>query len=461
MLNDSITAALQRLARRAGSLKFRIALMGRLLVGASVAVTVLLVLDEVGRRTEQVALDSSLDQTRRMARLVSVRIANLQHALQGAAGLLPAEPALDAPAADAFLVSQAVLGTLFSNLFVGQPDGTVLAWRSGAQTQPPGRSLADRPYFQQMVAHNRPVVSDAQVGRFSNEPVIVLTMPVRDASGRVAAVLGGVLRLSSRGLLVEVTEDHAGDLSMSVVTDDRGYILAHPDNRWLLGDAAAEPRLAAAVAVAAWTAQGRPVDPAGDARRAGDQVVAIAGVPDARWVLFRTERADVMLGGLAEGRQRAMRVGALVALVGGTVLLLVTVVLFRPLRKLERRAHRLLDENLADDAGWPRASGELGRLSHVFRHVMRQRAAAAASSQQLLAKMQAVMARVPLGVAFTRDKRIEVVSAEFNRLFGYADGELVGEPTGRIYISQAAYEATAQHMRAAFAAGRPVDQEGR
>ena len=50
---------------------------------------------------------------------------------------------------------------------------------------------------------------------------------------------------------------------------------------------------------------------------------------------------------------------------------------------------------------------------------MRERQASQAAGQLLLAKMRAVMAKAPVGIAFTRNRRFELVSDEFNRLLGY------------------------------------------
>ena len=65
-MND--ITAWHRLARAAGSLKLRMALMGALLIAASVAVSVWWVLREVGLHAERIALDGQQAQTQRLAR---------------------------------------------------------------------------------------------------------------------------------------------------------------------------------------------------------------------------------------------------------------------------------------------------------------------------------------------------------------------------------------------------------
>ena len=64
--HSAIDASMPRPARR-GSLKFRLAAIGALLIAISVALTVGLTLRSVDQHTEQVALDLSLAQTRKRA----------------------------------------------------------------------------------------------------------------------------------------------------------------------------------------------------------------------------------------------------------------------------------------------------------------------------------------------------------------------------------------------------------
>ena len=60
------------------SLKVRIALAGAMLILASVTLTLVFVLREVGRSSEQIVLDSQEDDARRIAATVSQRLVGLQ-----------------------------------------------------------------------------------------------------------------------------------------------------------------------------------------------------------------------------------------------------------------------------------------------------------------------------------------------------------------------------------------------
>src|SRR5947209_13811132 len=93
------------------SLKVRIALAGAVLILASVAMTVVFVLREVGRSTEQIVLDSQEDDARRLAATVSMRLVGLQRALRSVALQLPAATLADRARLSDFVRDQPVLST--------------------------------------------------------------------------------------------------------------------------------------------------------------------------------------------------------------------------------------------------------------------------------------------------------------------------------------------------------------
>ena len=55
--------------------------------------------------------------------------------------------------------------------------------------------------------------------------------------------------------------------------------------------------------------------------------MALAGVPDAEWVIFRVAPVQVVLGAVIAAQQRALWLGGAVALAGGALLLAITFVL--------------------------------------------------------------------------------------------------------------------------------------
>jgi diguanylate cyclase (GGDEF)-like protein/PAS domain S-box-containing protein len=442
---------------RWGSVKLRLAAIGALLIALSVALTVGLTLRTLDDYDEQLALDLSLAQTRKMAKLISARLVSLQLALRSAAEGLDVQRPIDTETALAFLRERRELKSQFDTLYLSLPDGNVLAFRDEHGVRTPTFKLGDRPYFQMTIAQQRPVVSQPIVGRGSSEPVVALTMPVRGVDGRIVAVLGAGMRLASRDVMPEITAGDEGDPARTVIVDAQGRVLSHADREWLLRDAVGEPTLAGAMTH--WVAQGRPIEPSGLAGRFEDQLVTMAGVPDAEWMVVRSAAMSVVLGGRGAAQRRALAVGVGVACAGGLLLLLATFFMLRPLRRIERCTLELMQGRQPDDAAWPSPNNEFGHLASVLRHALQERVKADAAGRELLDRLQAVMSHAPVGIAFTRDRKFEAVSAHFHRLLGYPDGALVGEPPRIIYASDEFHEAMGARVAAAFEAGQRFDEE--
>ena len=441
------------------SLKVRLALAGAMLIFASVTLTLIVVLREVGRSTEQIVLDSQQDDARRLASTISMRLIALQRALRSVALQIPAGAAAEPAALTDFFQGQPVLTTLFSSVFMTALDGTIVVVADEHGPRDPHQNIVDRDYFKDTLRERRPIIAHVSSSRVSREPIVVLTMPVFGSDGRVVAVLGGSLRLSSRSLLDDLTHDGSENPSpiVTIVVDAKGEILSHPAREWVARDGNSEPSIAAALQD--WHQRGSPIEASGYALRAGDHDVGWAGVPDADWLVLRSGRAVDLLGGVIEGEKRARWLALGVAICGGALTLLITLYLLRPLGQLKQRALQLIAEDADVEAGWPELGGELGELSSVLQHVMRERQASEAAGRLLLAKMRAVMAKAPVGIAFTRNRRFELVSEEFNRLLGYEGSGLEGEPPRLIYASDEFYEGLGTRVAAAFGVGRVFAEE--
>ena len=449
---------IRRLHFLGGSLKVRLALASFVLIAASVALTVVLVLRAMEQRSQRAVLDAEIANAERIAMVMSAKIVSLQKALRAASAQLPIDR-LDQPeAVTAYLDGQQVLRSLFDSVFVANADLQLIGVAENGGVRPTRIDASDRAYIRRTVRERRPVISQPGISRTSGTPMFVMTMPLFDHDGKISAILIGGMKLSTNALLADLTrpamDDH--DPVATIVTDAEGTIVSHADPLWIMKKAAADPPFAGVIAQ--WKAEGQPIEPQGSARRLGNDIVAEAGVPDADWVVFRSAPAELLLGGPSAGRLQAIWIGAAVAVVGGLIILLVMLALLRPLRQLERRALLLLTDAAAH-GGWPTSGGELGELARVFQHVMQQQAAMRGESDELLQKMRAVMANAPVGIAFTRLGRFELVSDQFARLFGYDSAQVAGMLTHVICPSDEAHRSFLKLAGEAFAKGGTCDEE--
>ena len=442
------------------TLKFRLALASVVVITLCVALATQLVLSRVHQGVQLAVMDLERANAERMANLLSSRVMSLQQALRS----LSEDPSFQATLADpvalrARLGHTHTLRTIFARLFVAMADGRVVALYDHNGTHDPGFSIADRPYFQQTLKAGLPLVSAPITSRVSDTPILQFTMPVRGHDGSVLAVLGGALPLDARNLMTEITRDGrvADDPVTTLVIDTAGHILSHRLAERVMQTAQSEPGLLPALQ--RWARQGRPVEPTGDVMQADGQIVASAGVPLADWLVMRIAREDTLLGGVLAARRDSLLLCAGVAVAGALLLLGVLGWLLRPLTRLQRRALALGNAELPIDQGWPQADGEIGQLSAVLRRAMRDRAASEHEVAALLRKMQLVMATAPIGIAFSRHERLDLVSAEFAALLGWPEGRLEGRPLHEVLDCGQGTTPLGAHIDDAFSAGRPFTAE--
>lgn len=439
-----------RLAYALGSLKLRITLSALAALVLGVGLTTVLLVRQAERATLATQRDRELADTVHIATLLSRRVVERQKALSASAAQVDAEMLGDPQRLGAFLEAKPLLRGLFSSVFVAGADGRMRLIADASGTRRSDVNLGDRDYFRRALEERRGQIGEAVASRVSGEPVIVLTHPLI-ADGQVLGVLGGVLNLVTQDLISDLVDNGTSGAVLSIVADAHGHVLTHPSRARLLGDLDDEPRLEHAFAD--WQASGAPVEPAGLLLAQPGELVSAAGVPGPDWMVWRIRAESELLAPLHDARGEALRwAGALVAVLSLAMLTLL-VWLLRPLAQLEARAQHLFDGTHEVADGWPEAGGEIGRLARVLRHVGAERAQLESFNAELLRKLVSVMEAAPLGIAFTRAQRFELVSAEFCRLFALRQEDLLGQPARMIYVSNEDYAAVGPRVSAAFAQG--------
>ena len=452
-MRNALSKAWALLSAHAGSLKLRVTLAAllALLVGIGSSVVVLTNRAQSDMWRERQAAE--VNEAARTATLLSRRVAEQQHMLALAAGQL--SPAIfgNGTRLRDFLDSQLVLRSKFGNLVAADRDGRVLWLTDSKGLKQISLNISDREYFRHVLERGTPTISGPITSRVDGELLVVLAQPLV-ADGQVFGMLAATIPLQSQDLLKGVTDRMEEDESvLVVVTNSQGLILAHPQRQLVGRPIEAEPRLVATFQQ--WLAEDAPVEPSGlylpDARR----VVGTAGVPGPDWMVWRSRNADVVLAPLAAGKAQALLWTALFALLMAGGLAAWLRWLLRPLSQLEQRATRLFEGALNGQSDWPETPGEVGRLQRVLQRAVAERARLEASNVEMLSRLQSAMAAAPVGIAFTRAQRFELVSAKFCRLFGLEEHELAGQSTLRIYASIDDFQTLRPLVKEAFAAGRP------
>lgn len=448
------------LARWLPTLKSRLAVGATLVLFAAVGLTAGQ-MSEVAQ-THMLRAVEMHEQTevQRTADTLGRRVRAMQRSLAVASALLTPEVLADPDRLRAFFATQTVLRAGYAVVSVSDDQGRVLMAATRDSFFEPRLRLGESAVFQRAMRTRRVTISHPVMGVSSREPVVAFMQPLVDAEDRAYGVLLGSLPLANGELAQEVIDptDAAseGD-ELTVVADASGRIVSHPDRRLLLEPISKEPRLADAHA--RWLQAGRPLSAHPGAWSTGEDLVAMAGEPETGWQLWRVVPRGSLLVPLRAARNEALLLGGVFSLAMAVLMVLFLAYQLRPLERLQRRAGRLLAGD--QRAAWPRAGGEIGRLADSLRQVVAERALAEQARTEVLRRLASVLAASPIGLAFQRDGRFELVSAEVCRLLGYDEAQLVGGSTGIIFASAQDHAALQAEVAAAFAHGEVYEGEWR
>lgn len=98
-----------------------------------------------------------------------------------------------------------------------------------------GHSLADQAYFKDAMAGGKTAVGQPVRERFSNEPVLNIAAPIRDASGAIKGVLTGSIALSDGNMFGELEKTKIGHSAyFLVISRSMGIIVSATDKRRIL-----------------------------------------------------------------------------------------------------------------------------------------------------------------------------------------------------------------------------------
>lgn len=449
---------LQSITRPFSSLKAQVTLCVVTVLAASILVTTFVLVSKAEHDTLLSQKDRELREGVRTASILSRRVVELQRALSNTGALLTPEALSDPARLFTFIESKPVLRGMFSNVFAADSEGQLQVLAEPAGLRKPNLNVAERDYFRTTLKEQRSIVSSPIPGRLSAEPVVILTSPLVH-QGRVYGVIGGALRLASRDLLDDLVDDIEGDgtEALVVVTDSRGKVLAHPSRDKIMKDIRYEPRMAEGYA--AWLAEGASIEPAGLFLKQTGQVLAVAGVAGPDWLVWRAVPEAALLAPLHAARRQALVWAVLIVAVASVLVLVAVAFLLRPLTLLKQRAMTLFEGPDAVHDGWPNVGGEIGDLARVLRHVGAERAQLEQFNQGVLAKLGCVMTAAPMGILFTRDRRMELISAEFCRLLEQTEQQLLGQESRIIFASLEDYARLGPQVGSAFSAGVAYDGE--
>jgi len=89
-----------------------------------------------------------------------------------------------------------------------------------------GGNIADREYFEP-VMEGETVISDPVVSKSTGKKIVVIATPIRDENGVVSGICAGEIEI--RNLFAPLYEMKYGNTGYSFMLDEKGNVIAHPD----------------------------------------------------------------------------------------------------------------------------------------------------------------------------------------------------------------------------------------
>ncbi len=123
------------------------------------------------------------------------------------------------------------IGSDYGLFFVADADGFTIADSMGGARRAKKDSVAARDYFISAKAGKISVSAPVR-SMASGNPVFVVAIPVKTASGQFAGIYGSVIKLDA--LSDRITQIELGDTGYPFMTDETGRIIAHPVREHIL-----------------------------------------------------------------------------------------------------------------------------------------------------------------------------------------------------------------------------------
>jgi two-component system, sensor histidine kinase and response regulator len=322
---------------------------------------------------------------RRTGQELDDKLAMLREIVAQSVRYQPRDLCTDPAGLRGFYENRAVL-TLFDDVLIANAHGIVIADIPALPARP-GVSVADRAYFQRVLAERMPLIAEPVIGRAGKRPVVQMVAPVLGDEGEVRCVVIGVLRLYKDNLLGHLRTAKVGRTGYfyAVTRDAHPVYVLHPQVERLM-----QPRLPGGS-----PAMTRALDAGFEGTMIGTNVdgvrmlTSVTHLKSVPWVLAASLPEEEAFAPF-EGMQLRLALWAtLASLAAAAIIALVTSRLMSPLVRL-RNAIRALRNAPQDYAPLPiKARDETGELTAAFNDLMAERQAADARAHALMVELEA------------------------------------------------------------------------
>jgi diguanylate cyclase (GGDEF)-like protein len=388
------------------SLKFRMTVVVVLLVLFASGLVALATLTMAERKMSSVVGDQQFALLSSAAAYIDQDLDSKKTLLKSLSERMPLDVYASPAALQDLIESHATLREEFYNVVVFDPAGNMVA-NLNDRRQVGKQSFAGRAYLLDTIKAREGVVSAPFKSVLSGLPVVLITEPVFDASGRLMYVLGGALDLQRPSFFGQIEALHPGKTGYLFMLTRDGTLIQHPDRSRLLHRVTQEPGGAIPATLAAmggfegWTA--------GRTKAGVPAIIAFKPLRQADWIIGAVYPEHEAFAPLIAMRGSAVAASVLVAVVSGLLGWLTILRLLRPLGALLGHLKRIADGGGSIRVFDVARRDEFGELSRAFYALSQQR--------QLAEAHLALVARTdPLTGISNRRKFEEVFEAALGRV---------------------------------------------
>ena len=354
--------------------------------------------------------------------------------LEAMASKFPLESISNTREVERYFRDSPTLSNLIDDFYLFSPQGVLLVdWPLSPGRR--GLDMAERDYIQGVVQKGKTTLSKPILGRATKQPIIVISVPIRDARGQLVGILGGVVNLQKSRLLEPLSTTQVGKTGYFYLVGPERLTIMHPDRARVLKPITLP-------------GQNLPLDRALNGTFDGTvESVNTSGLrglfsfkqlPYAGWVLAAVLPSSEGLAAVDKLRIR-------VSLLTITSLLLAVVVILLIVRRFTRPLEILTDfpissRSLAPPPKLIHSCQETDRLSLAFTEFVAQQKLTqeelAIASQQALAnnadlRIAAIAFDAQEGMFITDANNVILrINQAFTDITGYATDETIGKTPG-------------------------------
>lgn len=269
-----------------------------------------------------------------------------------------------------FLEAHASLRDEFFNVIALDGSGKLIANLNNRRAID-GSNFSKRDYFIDTVRNRKGIISAPFQSALSKQPVVVVTEPVFDSTGKLLYILGGAIDLERPRFFGQLEMLKPGKSGYLFMLTKQGTIIHHPDRQRILMNVKQEVGGAVPSTLAAMNGFEGWVE--GSSKRGVNALITYKRLLRTDWIIGAVYPMDEAFAPLIDMRKKALLASAGVAIAAGLIGWLAIMRLLLPLAALRGHVAHIAGGSLNIEVFDVIRRDEFGELSRAFFTLSQQR----------------------------------------------------------------------------------------